>query len=121
MGAKLAAPEKLAINVMGDGGFGMVGMDFETSIREKIPILTIVSNNYTLSTISMFPTANKLYSLGSMSGNYADLAEALGGYGERVDEPDEIIPAVKRGIKSVQSGKSALLEIMTMLETKRAP
>lgn len=121
MGAKLAAPEKLVINVMGDGGFGMVGMDFETSVREKIPILTIVSNNSTLSTIGMFPTANKRYSLGSMTGNYADLAESLGGYGERVERPDEIIPAIKRGIKSVQSGKSALLEFITTLETARAP
>ena len=69
----------------------------------------------------MFPTANKRYSLGSMTGNYADLAESLGGYGERVERPDEIIPAIKRGIKSVQSGKSALLEFITTLETARAP
>lgn len=121
MGAKLAAPEKLVINVMGDGAFGMVGMDFETSVREKIPVLTIIPNNSTLSTIDLYPTAHKRYSLGKMTGNYADLAESLGGYGERVERPDEITPAIKRAVKSVQSGKSALLEFVTKLETARAP
>jgi acetolactate synthase-1/2/3 large subunit len=118
MGAKLAAPEKLVINVMGDGGFGMVGMDFETSVREKLPILTIVSNNSSLSTIGGFPDAYKRYSLGRMGGNYAEIACALGGWGERVEKPDEVVPAIKRAIKSVQAGKSALLEFITKLETK---
>ncbi|KON31277.1 hypothetical protein AC482_01250 [miscellaneous Crenarchaeota group-15 archaeon DG-45] len=121
MGAKLAAPERLAVNVMGDGGFGMVGMDFETSVREEIPILTIVSNNSTLSTIDLYPAAHERYSLGRMTGNYADLAESLGGHGERVEEPDEITPAVKRAVKSVRSGRSALLEFITRLETARPP
>jgi thiamine pyrophosphate-dependent acetolactate synthase large subunit-like protein len=68
MGAKLARPECLAIQVTGDGGFGYTGLDFETSVREKIPILTIVNNNLSIS-------GNV-----RLSGNYADLAEALGGY-----------------------------------------
>jgi acetolactate synthase-1/2/3 large subunit len=117
MGAKLAAPEKLVINIMGDGGFGMVGMDFETSVREKLPILTIVSNNSSLSTIGLFPDAHKRYSLGRMGGNYAEVACALGGWGERVEKPDEIVPAIKRAVKSIQAGKSALLEFITKLET----
>jgi len=117
MGAKIAKPDKLVINIMGDGGFGMVGMDFETSVRENIPILTIVSNNSTLSTIGLYPNAHKRYSLGRMTGNYAKIAESLGGHSERVEKPDEIVPAVKRAVKSVQSGKSALLEFITKLET----
>ncbi|MCX6653658.1 MAG: thiamine pyrophosphate-dependent enzyme, partial [Candidatus Bathyarchaeota archaeon] len=117
MGARLAEPKKVAINIMGDGAFGMIGMDFETSIREKIPILTIISNNTSLSTFDYWPSARKRYSLGYMTGNYAALAESLGGYGEKVVEPDEIIPAIKRAVNSVQSGKSALLEVMTMIET----
>jgi acetolactate synthase-1/2/3 large subunit len=121
MGAKLAKPDKLVINVMGDGAFGMVGMDFETSVREKIPILTIISNNSTLSTIDGFPTAHKRYSLGCMTGEYAKLAESMGGYSERVERPDEIVPAIKRAVKSTQSGKSALLEFVTKLETQRPP
>ncbi|MHA1108416.1 MAG: thiamine pyrophosphate-requiring protein, partial [Alphaproteobacteria bacterium] len=45
MGAKLAAPEKLCINVMGDAAIGMVGMDLETAVRARLGILTIVFNN----------------------------------------------------------------------------
>ena len=42
MGAKLARPDWLSVNIMGDAAFGMVGMDFETAVRARIPILTIV-------------------------------------------------------------------------------
>jgi acetolactate synthase-1/2/3 large subunit len=117
MGAKLAAPDKLVINVMGDGAFGMVGMDFETSIRERIPILTIISNNSILSTLHLWPKAHKQYALGNTTGKYADLAESLGGYAERVEKPDEIAPALKRATQEVKSGRSALLEFITKLET----
>ena len=101
MGAKLARPECLAIQVTGDGAFGYNGMDFETSIREKIPILTIVNNNSSIS--GGVP----------LSGKYADVAEALGGYGERIEKPDDIIPAIKRAQKSIDSGRSALLEVIS--------
>jgi thiamine pyrophosphate-dependent acetolactate synthase large subunit-like protein len=101
MGAKLARPKCLAIQVTGDGAFGYNGMDFETSIREKIPILTIVINNHSIS--GGVP----------LSGKYADVAEALGGYGERVEKPDDIIPAIKRAQKAVNAGRSALLEVIS--------
>jgi acetolactate synthase-1/2/3 large subunit len=45
MGAKLAAPEKLCVNFMGDAAFRMTGLDFETAVRNDIPILTIILNN----------------------------------------------------------------------------
>jgi acetolactate synthase-1/2/3 large subunit len=118
MGAKLAEPDKLVVNVMGDGAFGMVGMDVETAVREEIPILTIILNNSTLSTIGMFPTANRVYKTGAMTGNYADLAESLGAHGERVEDPDEVVPAIKRCIQKVNSGKPCLLEFITKLESK---
>ena len=46
MGAKLAAPEKDVIHMMGDAAFGMVGMDVETAVRARIPILTIISEQW---------------------------------------------------------------------------
>ena len=48
MGAKLAAPEKLCINVWGDAAIGFTGMDFETAVRENIPILSILFNNFSM-------------------------------------------------------------------------
>jgi acetolactate synthase-1/2/3 large subunit len=51
-----------------------------------------------------------------ISGNYADMAKAFGGYGERVTTPDQIIPAIKRGIQKTQEGTPALLEFITAKE-----
>ena len=48
MGAKLAAPEKLCINVWGDAAIGFTGMDFETAVRERIPILSVLLNNFSM-------------------------------------------------------------------------
>ena len=45
IGAKIAAPEKFCVNIMGDAAFGMTGLDFETAVRCGVPILTIVFNN----------------------------------------------------------------------------
>ena len=118
MGAKLAAPEKLAVNVMGDAAFGMVGLDFETAIRENIPILTIVNNNSGMGIYGpdRFPVASREYGVGRLSGNYAEVAAAMGGYNERVDRPEEVIPAIRRARQVVESGQPALLEIITSLE-----
>ena len=51
-----------------------------------------------------------------ISGNYADFAKALGGYGERITDPAEIIPAIKRGVQQTLEGKPVLLEFITQKE-----
>jgi thiamine pyrophosphate-dependent acetolactate synthase large subunit-like protein len=117
MGAKLAQPGKTCVAFMGDGSFGMVGMDFETAIREKIPIIVIVMNNGTLGMFGgISPIATEKYGLTKVSGNYSMIAEAFGGYSERVEKPKDIIPAIQRAKKANDSGKAALLEIMTQEE-----
>ena len=114
MGAKLARPEKTVAHFMGDGAFGMVGMDFETAVREKIPILTILINNSKLGGYGeRYPIASARYNLDLLSGNYAKVAEGLGGYTEKVEQPSEIIPAIQRAKKSLASGQPALVEIIT--------
>ena len=52
----------------------------------------------------------------NISGNYADMAKAFGGYGERVTDPGEIKAAIKRGIQQTQEGTPALLEFITAKE-----
>jgi thiamine pyrophosphate-dependent acetolactate synthase large subunit-like protein len=47
---------------------------------------------------------------------YAQMARALGGYGERVSDPDQIIPAIKRAVQRTQEGTPALLEFITKKE-----
>ncbi len=111
IGAKIANPDKLVINYIGDGSFGMVGMDFETAVREKIPILTIMTNN-----VGLGHYYDDVPNVAYLGGEYYKVAQGLGGYGERIVSPENIIPAIKHGINSVESGKPALLEFMTSRE-----
>ena len=114
MGAKLAAPDKLCINVWGDAAIGFTGMDFETAVRERIPILSILMNNFSMAIeLKVMAIATEKYRSTDISGNYADFAKALGGYGERVTEPGQIKEAIKRGIAANKDGKPALLEFIT--------
>ena len=113
LGAKLARPDKLVVYVCGEGAFGQSGMDFETAVRENIPILNIVFNNGTLSMSKVVnPIASERYGLNVVSGHYAKIAEGLGGYAERIDQPDNIISALERARKVVDSGTAVLLEII---------
>ena len=119
MGAKLACPEKLCINVWGDAAIGFTGMDFETAVRERIPILSILLNNSAMAIeLNVMPEATKKYRSTDISGDYAAMARAFGGYGERITAPEEIVPAIERGIEQTRNGKPALLEFITAQETK---
>ena len=118
MGAKLAAPEKQVINVMGDAAFGMVGLDIETAVRAQIPILTIILNNSTMAIYpdSRFPVANARYQTKQLSGNFAEVAQALGCYSEKILDPDDVVPAIQRAQDVNRSGRPALLEFITKEE-----
>ena len=119
MGAKLAKPDKLCINVWGDAAIGFTGMDFETAVRERIPILSILLNNFSMAIeLKVMPVSTEKYRSTDISGDYAPFAHALGGYGERIEKPADIIPAIKRGIKATQEGKPALLEFITTKEVE---
>ena len=117
MGAKLAKPDALCINVWGDAAIGFTGMDFETAVREQIPILSVLFNNFSMAIeIPIMPVSTEKYRSTDISGNYADMAKAFGGYGERVETPDQIIPAIQRGIQKTQEGVPVLLEFITAKE-----
>jgi thiamine pyrophosphate-dependent acetolactate synthase large subunit-like protein len=119
MGAKLVHPDKLCINVWGDAAIGFTGTDFETAVRERLPILSILLNNSAMAIeLPIMPNATQKYRATDISGDYAAFARALGGYGERVTELSEIVPAIERGIEQTQQGKPALLEFMTAQETR---
>jgi acetolactate synthase-1/2/3 large subunit len=117
MGAKLAHPEKLCINVWGDAAIGFTGMDFETAVRERIPILSVVLNNFSMAMeLPVMRTATEKFRSTDISGDYAAMARAFGGYGERVSEASEIVPALERGIRQTEQGVPALLEFLTAKE-----
>ena len=114
MGAKLARPEALCVNIWGDAAIGFTGMDFETAVRENIPILSILFNNFSMAIeLPIMPVSTEKYRSTDISGNYADMARAFGGYGERVTDPNEIEAALQRGVEATQNGQAALLEFIT--------
>ena len=119
MGAKLARPDMLCVNVWGDAAIGFTGMDFETAVRERIPILSILLNNFSMAIeLKVMPVSTEKYRSTDISGDYAAMACAFGGYGERVTEPKDIVPAIKRGIEATENGTPALLEFITCQETQ---
>jgi acetolactate synthase-1/2/3 large subunit len=118
IGAKLAAPDKLCVNFMGDAAFGMTGLDFETSVRCQVPILTIVLNNSTMAIETQAMTlSHERYRTRDIGGNYAAIARELGGHGERIVDPNEIADAIVRARRLTEEGTSVLLEFITSSET----
>ncbi len=117
IGAKLADPDKFCVNFMGDAAFGMTGLDFETAVRSQIPTLTVVFNNSTMAieTGSM-ATSHGLFGTRNLGGNYADMAHAMGGWAERVDDPAEVGPAILRARRATENGEAALLDFITSEE-----
>lgn len=120
-GAKLARPDWNAINFMGDAAIGMTGMDFETGVRNRIGSTTIVLKNSVMGGYSEYhPDASRQHQIENLGGDYADFARSLGGYGERVADPQQIKPALARALEQNADGMPALLEIITSEEKRFA-
>ena len=121
IGVKLANPDKFCLNFMGDGAFGMSGLDIETSVREGAPITTVVLNNGGMATYpGGYPVANELFGTTRMSGDYAKLAEGMGAVGITVTEPGEVANAIQQAKKLNAEGRTVLLDIHTNLEARRS-
>lgn len=121
MGAKLARPEWLAVNIMGEAAFGMVGLDIETAVRCGLPILTVVLRNGLMGGYGRYmPVATDRYHANLLSGEYAPIGEALGCYAECVKNPNELNAALRRCIQATQDARAALLELITHEEPRLA-
>lgn len=113
MGAKLAEPDKLCINVMGDSAIGMTGMDLETASRNGIGILTIVFNNGVMAAErDVLVNSTEKYGALTVGGNYTMVAEGLGVKATRVETPDAFIPALSEAMSHTNSGQPYLIECM---------
>ena len=117
LGAKVAAPDKVVINVMGDAAFGMAGLDIETAARSELGTITVVLNNGVMTHYyDHFPHATENWKSNELGGIYSDTAKSLGAHGERIHNPDEIGPAMKRALEASNSGQPVLLEMITKEE-----
>jgi acetolactate synthase-1/2/3 large subunit len=113
MGAKLVEPDKLCINIMGDAAIGMVGMDFETAVRNNLGILTIVFNNGAMAIErDSMPIAIEKFGSVYVGGDYRGVAESLGGWAVRVEKPEQILPSLRQAIEITKTGKPALVEFI---------
>ena len=109
LGAKVACPDKQVIVVHGDGSFGLNAMELDTAVRHKIPVLVVISLN------GGWTADPKREKVGRDLGftRYDKMAEALGCYGEYVEKPEQIGPALVRAQKKVDEGMVALVNVKT--------
>ena len=122
IGAKLAHPDKFCLNLMGDGAFGMSGMDLETAVRSKAAITTVILNNGGMATYppGNFATARAQYGVSHMVGDYAKIAEGMGAVGITVKRTAEMVPALQKAQRLNAEGQTVLIDVHSNLEDRRS-
>ena len=112
IGVKLARPDHLVFNIIGDASFGMVGMELETAARMNIPTLTILLNNGGTGggLMAMDRETAAPPSMAQLGGNFAQVAQALGAHAQRIETPDQLPNAIRQAIAATQNGQPALIE-----------
>ena len=102
LGAKLGRPDKLVVNVAGDGCFRMNMNEIATAARYNIPVIQLVLNNHVLGMVRQWQTLfyGKRYSATVLNDqvDFVKLAEALGAVGMRVTKREEVAPALEKAI-----------------------
>ena len=130
MAAKLAFPDSKVLVFMGDGSFGFYAMEYDTCIRHNIPMTVVMGNDSTWGIDKTFQIAyyNRAVGTDLRFIRYDRMVEAIGGYAEYVEAPDDVSPAVERALASgrpslvnvsVRSGASPLAEAMIARRTGR--
>ena len=105
IGAQAGRPNERVVLLTGDGAFGWNGMEIDTAVRNKLPVLFVICNNanYTAATEGVVDAKRHLGWT-----RYDRMMEALGGHGEWVEDPAEIRPALER---AAASGKPAVVNV----------
>ena len=109
VGAKVAKPEAQVVVLHEDGSFDLNAMEFDTAVCHKIPVLVIISLNggWTGDPNKEKPGRDLGYT------RYDQIAQALGGHGEYVEDPEGIRPALERAATAVAEGTPALVNVVT--------
>ena len=110
--AKVAHPDKQVIVTTGDGSFGLTMMEYDTAIRHNIPFVTVIGNDSCWGMIErpMKRDRGNAIATGLAPRRYDKMVEAMGGYGELVEKPEDIGPAIQRAI---DSGVPACVNVLT--------
>ena len=109
VGAKAARPDRKVLVLHGDGSFGLNGMELDTAVRHKLPILVVISLNggWTADPEQNKPGRNLGYT------RFDKMAQALGCHGEFVAQPEQIRPALERAAAAVANGQTAVVNVVT--------
>jgi acetolactate synthase-1/2/3 large subunit len=109
--ARLARPDKQVVLLLGDGAFGFAGMEFDTMVRHRLPVVAVMGNNHAwglekhpMEMMFGWSVAADL----NPDARYDRVVEALGGHGEYVTDPGQIGAAIKRAF---DSGLPALVNV----------
>lgn len=109
IGAKVAKPDTQVVVLHGDGSFGMNGLELDTAVRHRIPVLVVISLNggWTADPDRFKPGRNLGYT------RFDEIARTLGAHGEYVEKPDDIRPALRRAARAVAEGRPAVVNVVT--------
>ena len=114
LGAKVAAPDKLSVCFLGDAAFGQCGLELETAVRNKIPVLCILVNNSEMTGYGDHQrVAEERFGLKALSGRYAEIGSALGAESSRITEPGQVADSIQEGIARAEAGAVVLLEFIS--------
>ena len=108
-------PDRPVFHITGDGSFGFALQELDTARRYNLPVIHIIHNNEAWGIIKAGQLKRYGYTIGSdLSGTqYAEIAKSFGCYGERITDPDQIKPALRR---AVESGLPAVLDCLVRFE-----
>ena len=114
LAAKIAKPEKRVLALVGDGAFGISGMEIDTLVRHRVPVVAVIGNDGGWAQIrgpqiGLYGEARAVATRLGDATRYDEVARALGGQGELVDDPDAIGPAIERAFAS---GKPAVVNVL---------
>jgi acetolactate synthase-1/2/3 large subunit len=124
LGIKLANPNHPVVALIGDGAFlyNPVPQSFGLSIEAKLPILIVVFNNLGYQSmmynqLAYYPDGagkqnNLFYGMPINAPDYGDLVKPFGGYGRKVEDPAELIGALREGLRAVEGGKTAVINVV---------
>jgi acetolactate synthase-1/2/3 large subunit len=113
LAAQLAFPKKRVLIIYGDGSFGLNGFEYDTAVRFNLPIVGIIGNDQAWGQMLRPQIASfgesRVVATELRPTRYDKVVEALGGYGELVEKPADIRPALERAFAS---GKPACINVM---------
>ena len=118
IGAKIAAPDRVVLSLVGDGGFGQNPSMLATAVELNLGIIWLVMNNNAFGTIAGLQQAHYGLTYGTTfpgtaaepthGPNYADIARAYGADGVKITSADELLPALTAAIAS---GRPTVLDV----------